>query len=687
MAETEARGSHKSSALPPIYLQPGILPRRRRSTPEADAVVLADRLRLALTAAGAGAYETNYRDRTFWCTQEFIDVVGRELSFEEAAQIVWPMVHPGDAGRVEQEVNRWLAHGTSVECDIRVVLPTGEIRWALFKCELVSDEHGPVKVVGLVCEIDELKRKQISLETAHLQAKTNADRLRLALQAARAGVYEVDFNKGTFWSSAEFDELIGRRLTFEEASGVWPVVHPDDVERMELALTQARASQPTEIVEFRVVLPTGEVRWLQGRGNLRLGRDGAPAMLQGVMVNIDDAKRQQLALAQAERAAQAAVEAKSRFLANMSHELRTPMNGVLGVIQLLSRETLSGQARDLLDEAQNCGKMLSQLLNDIIDFSKYAEGRVELTPEPIDPQAVLEGVVRLLRPQADFKGLELRVQSDTGGAWLMADPVRLRQLMFNLIGNAVKFTVSGRVEARLTVREESPGASRLRLEIEDTGIGIPEGARDRLFARFEQAHESLETRFGGAGLGLAITRSIADAMNGSVDYRSTEGVGSVFWVDVVLPSAAVPDRREAEMGFDGLLAGLHVLIVEDNPTNQLVARRILESLGATTDVAEDGLAGVHACQAGAFDLVLMDIRMPKMGGVEATRQIRALPTAMAQVPILALTANVLPQQCEGYLAAGMNGVVAKPLSVTDLVCEISRLVSQDGTAAISGIQA
>jgi CheY-like chemotaxis protein len=363
----------------------------------------------------------------------------------------------------------------------------------------------------------------------------------------------------------------------------------------------------------------------------------------------------------------------------MSHEIRTPMNGVLGVMHLLKRERLSADGRMLLTEALGCGAMLSELLNDIIDFSKIEAGKLELNPEPIDPAALLRSVADLLRPQAVQKGLTLTVSADPDIGWIAADPLRLRQGLFNLLGNAVKFTQEGGVQARLTTTG-SATEPRLRFEIEDSGVGIDRAAADGLFERFSQADGSTTRRFGGAGLGLSITRRLATLMGGDVGFSARPGGGSIFWLEIAGPPAAQAVTADDPDDL-ALLSGLRVLIVEDNATNRLIATRLLQAMGAEVATAEDGAQGVEAASLeGGFDLIFMDIQMPGIDGVEATRRIRALGGTAAQVPILAMTANALAHQQAAYLAAGMNGAVAKPLSPVALVQAITAALAPQPAA-------
>jgi PAS domain S-box-containing protein len=649
----------------------------------------AERLSLALDAAKAGVFETDFVHKTFWFSPEFEEIVGQPLSFEQAAERVWFNVHPEDRAQVAEVVARGRRTLKVGPYETRLVLPSGEARWIHMSAVVHRGHDGETaKVVGLVLDIDARKRQELALEEARREAQNNAERLRIALDAGQAGVFETNFKNRTFWCSPQFADVIGRELTFEEASRrSWPMTHPDDAAEVTRRISES-ADQAGEnqrkfgLIQSRIILPNGQIRWIDSCAELYRDDAGELEKVVGLVLNIDARKRQELELLQAQQAAEAATEAKSQFVANMSHEIRTPMNGVLGVLHLLEQEPLSPTAQELLGEAQACGRMLAQLLNDVIDFSKIEAGRLELTPEPLNAVDTLQGVLGMLRPQATAKGVELRAMFSGDGAWIMADPVRLRQALFNLIGNAVKFTSEGHVEVRLHMRGDGAGARRIRFEVEDTGVGIPEEAQASLFQRFHQADGSTARRFGGSGLGLAITRTLAEMMGGEVGFVSREGEGSTFWLDVPAPAAS--SRAAPDLEPTSALDGLKILVVEDNPTNRLVATRILESLGATVATAEDGLHGLDAVRAQAYDLVLMDVQMPRMDGVEATRCIRGLAGPAASTPIIGLTANALAHQRPTYLAAGMDGVAAKPISPPALLEEISRvLAGADEASAVS----
>lgn len=529
------------------------------------------------------------------------------------------------------------------------------------------------EIVGVITYMDEIT----ALTEARRDARNNARRLKVALGAAQAGVYEIDHEKQTFWGSPEFHRMMGRRIAYQDVrDAVWPMVHPDDRTQLyEAAAAWWREGRKgAQHYEVRLISPEGGTRWVRIFHEVRRDGQGQARKAVGLILDIDEKKKAELALIAAERAAQAANEAKAQFLANMSHEIRTPMNGVLGVLHVLKRELPPGDSADLLAEALAAGQMLSSLLDDVIDISRIEAGRLDLHREPVDPRELTRSVARLLAAQASHKGLRLELDVPDDLGWIETDPTRVRQALFNLVGNAVKFTLKGSVTVRVR-RLISDAGPQLMFDVIDTGVGVPLEAQNRLFERFQQADAGTTRRFGGSGLGLAITRELAVMLGGEVCFSSAPGEGSVFSLSIAAPPAAPPQSLANEAA--DLLSGLRVLVVEDNPTNQLVARRILEQLGADVAVADDGAAGVSAAAGGAFDLILMDVQMPGMDGLEASRQIRALAGPAGRAPIIALTANVMAHQRAAYQAAGMDGVAAKPISPAALVSEILRLSNRE----------
>ena len=374
-------------------------------------------------------------------------------------------------------------------------------------------------------------------------------------------------------------------------------------------------------------------------------------------------------------AAQNASQAKSDFLATISHEIRTPLNGVIGSLHLLQSEVLSTEGRQLLQTAAASGEMVSALINDILDFSKIEAGKMALDPIPTDVALLLGSVIDAFEAQCRQKGLQFVQEIEPSLEWAMLDPLRLKQCLYNLLGNALKFTKEGRIGLRVCSAQRDQNRV-LRFEVSDTGIGVSEAAQAKLFERFRQADGSTTRHYGGTGLGLAITRKIAEQMGGSVHMSSEMGKGSTFYLEVLAPVANPTISPAAKPEEAGLLDGLCMLIVDDNANNLMIASTLLRRMGAQVTTAESGQQAIETAVSQPFDLILMDIQMPGMDGLEATRRLRQLVDQIGRVPVIALTANVLESQRAEYLAAGMDGVVGKPIAPAVLLQEIMRLGSK-----------
>jgi signal transduction histidine kinase/FixJ family two-component response regulator/CHASE1-domain containing sensor protein/HPt (histidine-containing phosphotransfer) domain-containing protein len=378
--------------------------------------------------------------------------------------------------------------------------------------------------------------------------------------------------------------------------------------------------------------------------------------------------------------AEAASEAKSEFLAVMSHEIRTPMNGVIGMLGLAEAMSANPEQAGYLSLARQSADALMTIIDDILDISKLEAGRIELESVDFHLDLVVDAVVSLLTARARGKQNELQVEIAPGiSGWFRGDPTRLRQILFNLVGNAIKFTEHGSIRIRV-----SRAGPALRFEVIDTGVGVAPEAQAKIFDRFVQADSSTMRRYGGTGLGLSICQQLVTLMGGEIGVESEPGKGSCFWFVVPLPegepagASAVDSNKPAGAA---PTRPLRVLVAEDNPINQVLVSKLLERGGHTVELAGDGAAAVAAVRRGSFDVILMDVQMPVMDGLEATRQIREMGGAAARTPIIALTANALVGDRERYLAAGMNDHVPKPIEPARLFDAMARAVAEPGSPA------
>ncbi len=424
-------------------------------------------------------------------------------------------------------------------------------------------------------------------------------------------------------------------------------------------------------VEYESFRKDGSPIWIESTYS-RLG-DGSMRVLS-TSRDVTERKHLELDLVKALELAETASAAKSDFLANMTHELRTPLTAIIGFAEVLRRsrglnETAGRQVGHILDASHT----LLSVVNDVLDFSRLEAGGLELDPGPFDPAAMASSCAALVEERAEAKGLTVAVEVADGVRPMDLDGPRLSQVLLNFLSNAVKFTAHGGITVRLSQAVEGECAV-LRGEVADTGIGIAAEHLDNIFDRFSQADAAVSRRFGGTGLGLAISRRIVERMDGRIGVDSVEGQGSTFWFEVRGPLAELVEPQDVETpeGLDAD-AGVRLLLVEDNAVNRELVKTMLEPFGIGVETANDGVAGVEALRQGHYDLVLMDVQMPIMDGLTATREIRAMEGARgAATPIVAMTANVLPEQIANCLAAGMDDHLGKPINPTKLLETVAR---------------
>lgn len=547
------------------------------------------------------------------------------------------------------------------------------------------------RLLSLSEELEVVKGAAFNASNSRLLAEEELDdtrdRLQLALDAAQLALWEWHIPTGDVFLNARWGEMLGDIAmdTHEQVARLLARIHPEDLAGLQHALNAAVSGQaPQYSVQYRIRTLDDTWLWLESHG-MAAERDEAGRALRliGVAADIQERKRSQAEAESARQLAEVANRTKTEFLANISHEVRTPLNGVMGLIRLLMDSPLSSDQRHWLTLMDDSAHTLLGLLNDVLDLSKIEAGKMSVETTPFDVADVVEQTCAPLVAQATLKPLQVDIHIHPGlSGMAQGDPGKLRQVLTNLLSNAVKFTPAhGRI--RVAARPADSG-SGITFEVADTGIGIAPENQSRVFEAFTQADASTTRQFGGTGLGLAITARLVDMMGGAISLVSAPGQGSTFAFTLPLQMQAAASSRSsapgnlpsAPMELEHLQSkgrafdGLRVLVAEDHPINELLMCKLLDKLGCHTTVARDGQQALAAWQRGGIDLIMMDVQMPELNGLDATTEIRRLerlgrrpPTCpQLHTPIVAVTANAMAGDEAVCLSAGMDTYTSKPVS-------------------------
>ena len=568
----------------------------------------------------------------------------------------------------------------------------GTITFSTFDFE--SDNPIYLEVLSKFIEIDGLPAVFSSVIdiTAH---KTTEQELRISEARFRQlaeNIEEVfwltDLKQGgkLIYLSPAYEKIWGRARAslLSESGNFFDAVHPDDLEHLQKTIRNAGTDGYDE--EYRILRTDGQTRWIRDRAFPICDDEGEVCRVAGIATDITEVISANLELTQAKENAERSESAKGEFLANMSHEIRTPMNGVLGLLGLLREAPLGFPHSEQIELAYQSAETLLSLLDNVLDYSKSDAGKLELQPESLSFRELLTDVTRLHQTEANRKSLDLRRHFPCEKpCQVIADPMRLRQVLNNLIGNAIKFTSCGSIDIQMSCHPSSKNHKAIEVVISDTGIGITADQVDPIFNKFTQADGSMTRIYGGTGLGLAISKQIIEQMEGTIFARPREGGGAEFGFRLDLEQAPVRldvVGKQHSIAETINLKNLRVLVVEDNKVNRIVAQRTLEKLGCRVDIAVDGADALEKIQRKPFDLVFMDCQMPVMDGYEATRKVRRLSSPLSKLPIIAMTAHALQGDRELCIEAGMDEYLSKPVRIEQISEIIFRTLRNSESASI-----
>ena len=586
-----------------------------------------------------------------------------------AGEVSLPLLtHPDDVAGVLAHLDKAIAEHTTYDIELRLLHRDGHYLWVWARGIATYDAQGkPLWVDGILMDISKRKTIENALDASQAQITSLIRSIPgIALRIIAKDGWPVQFISDAVETFTGYSALAFVHGGINMAT----LVHPDDLAMLLPIVAQSVADHTTYSIEYRLRYRDGTYRWVWGRGTTTYDAQGQALWIDAFIMDIHERHTMESALREAKQNAEIAVQSKTSFLANMSHEIRTPMNAIIGFTELLLGTDLGQLQRRHMTTVRQSARSLLGLLNDILDTAKLEKGAVELELKDFSLKALVNDAADAQRLTAENKGLDLEVHyAPDIPEFFQGDAMRVLQVLNNLLGNAVKFTQAGSVH--ITVELD---LGLVHIVVADTGIGIAEDRIDRIFDPFAQADASMSRRFGGTGLGTTIARQLVELMDGQLQVESSLGVGSTFHVRLPLapgqPVEAVSDVLLYE------LPGLQILAVDDVPQNLELLSLSLGQAGHRVTTVAGGAEAVQAYQTHSFDVVLMDVQMPGMDGLEATRRIRQLEKTrqLRPTPIVALTASVMEEDRRATEAVGMNGFASKPIDLPQLSAEIARVL-------------
>lgn len=638
-----------------------------------------ERLNFAITGSNIGLWDWNLETDEVYFSPQWKYMLGFKENEISGSLEEWEnRVHPDDIDDVKKDLTEHMQGMKDFyENEHRVLCKNGKYKWILDRGKVVeySQSGEPLRMSGTHTDIDDKVR--ISQEL--INAKNSAEELAKELQENKKMLDEAQriSNVGSWSENAITKELIWSDEIFRileldpkeyipTNESCMSTVHPHDREKLiDTFSTSIKTKQPYYL-EHRLLMSDGRIKYVIQQGEYKFSENGKVLSSQGILKDITQLKESELKALKAQESAEAASQAKSDFLANMSHEIRTPLNGIIGLTDIVLKTELNEKQRNYLEKAKSSSASLLHVINDILDFSKIEAGKLDIENSPFKLKEVIQGIQNTFEHIAEKKGLNFLIEYENH-LDLEGDALRLTQVLTNLVGNAIKFTKEGSVSIEIKRLKESEKSVELKFIVKDTGIGMSKKVQEHLFQEFTQADSSTTREFGGSGLGLAITKKLISLMDGKIFVESHEGKGSTFSFSLVFKKIKIDEKENlsTETSIDEkLFRDKQILVAEDNKTNQLVVMGMLEDLGIKLDFVNNGKEAVDKFNAKKYDLILMDLQMPVMGGIEATDIIRSKDE---NIPIIALTAAVMKEEIEKTKEVKMNAHIAKPVNRQTLV--------------------
>ncbi|MEN0036208.1 MAG: PAS domain-containing protein [Cellvibrio sp.] len=596
---------------------------------------------------------------------------------------VLTFMHPDDREFAIEATRQHLRSGKPLDVSYRIRTKHGDYIWTQVRADSLRDEHGHAMIMsGVNFDITEIKKVEAALR------ESEARQVRI-IQASSDGIWEWYADRGGFhfshrcWELLGYDDLDDVLTEGEDRLKIWRKhIYPQDLSKFDSALVEHMAGRSPFDVEYRLISTQGDIRWIRGRGRAVFNEKGQPIMMSGSNMDITEVKRAEERVIQSKELAEKANRAKSEFLSSMSHELRTPLNAILGYTQLFEYDgNLKSQQVENVREIRKAGEHLLQLINDVLDLAKIESGNMTVSLEPVLVSRLITECFTLVQPQADAKGIRLSSSlAEFSNTYVIADHVRFKQALLNLLSNAVKYNhVGGEVEVKLVAQ---PG-QLLRISVRDTGRGIPLQRQGEVFQPFNRLSAE-NTSIEGSGVGLVITKQLVEMMHGRLDFTSTEGIGTTFWIDFPMATEWNTDsiaRHTSNKDYTPAVLNVQrnckVLYVEDNPTNIRLLQQIFARYPQLDlEIAEEAFLGIYKARSLRPDLIILDINLPGMDGYDVLGVLKNDPDTR-EIPVVGLSANAMPYDVERGRKAGFFDYLTKPVDIHRLIDVFNKLLKDN----------